>query len=304
MQLLEVNRDNARILLDYWNQIGENIPYFFRTTYECFERSLFDDTYEGMTIFRTNKVYLAQEEGQVKGFIQFGIPTFHFTEAGKITEGINIGVIRNLYFEETRNDIGRSLLDLSLSFFKENHLEDIHAFYHAMGMSCNAHHGKLHEKFDYVGKFLCEEGFEIEHENIYYICDMKEKKSECPNNSYIEASEIEDNRQRIMLFDQNDKALGSAEMKYIDKLTGTGENDAVYLAWIGIDEKARGKGLGTEFLNHIFHHCLKKGYRYLHTDTALNNKTAQKFYMRNGFTNKGITRSYVLKRNRLSAKIS
>ena len=294
MQIIEVNRDNAEILFDYWNEIGKSIPYFYRTTYKSFLKSLFDDTFEGMTIFKNNNIFVATEDGQAKGFIQYGIPTFHFTEAGKITNDINIGVIRNLYYEESRTDIGRALLDLSLNFYKENTIKDIYAFYHAMGMSCNGNHGKLHEKFNYVGKLLCEEGFEIEHENIYYICDMKEKKLEYPNNSYIRVSELDDNRQKIILYDENNDALGSAEIKYIDNLTGSIEKDIIYLVWIGIDKKIKGKGLGTEFLNHIIQYCLKKGYRYLHTDTALNNKTAQKFYIRNGFIDSGITRSYLL----------
>lgn len=296
MQLIKVNRDNVDTLFDYWNEIGKDIPYFYRTTYKLFIKSLFDDTYEGMTIFRINNVFVVQEAGQVKGFIQYGIPTFHFTEAGKITKDINIGVIRNLYYEETRIDIGRALLDLSLNFFKENNIKDIYAFYHAMGMSCNGNHGKLHEKFNYIGKLLCEEGFEIEHENIYYICDMKEKKLEYPNNSDIRVSELKDNRQKFILYDRDNKVLGSAEIKYIDNLTGSSEKDIIYLVWIGIDKKVKGKGLGTEFLNHIIQYCLKKGYRYLHTDTALNNKTAQKFYIRNGFIDNGITRSYLMKR--------
>ncbi|WP_352419069.1 GNAT family N-acetyltransferase [Proteiniborus sp.] len=297
MQIIEVNRDNAEILFGYWSEIGKSIPYFYRTTYKSFLKSLFDDTFEGMTIFKNNNIFVATEDGQAKGFIQYGIPTFHFTEAGKITNDIKIGVIRNLYYEESRTDIGRALLDLSLNFYKENTIKDIYAFYHAMGMSCNGNHGKLHEKFNYVGKLLCEEGFEIEHENIYYICDMKEKKLEYPNNSYIRVSELDDNRQKFILYDENNDALGSAEIKYIDNLTGSIEKDIIYLVWIGIDKKIKGKGLGTEFLNHIIQYCLKKGYRYLHTDTALNNKTAQKFYIRNGFIDSGITRSYLKKRN-------
>lgn len=297
MQFIKVNRDNVDTLFDYWNEIGKDIPYFYRTTYKLFIKSLFDDTYEGMTIFRINNVFVVQEAGQVKGFIQYGIPTFHFTEAGKITKDISIGVIRNLYYEETRIDIGRALLDLSLNFFKENNIKDIYAFYHAMGMSCNGNHGKLHEKFNYIGKLLCEEGLEIEHENIYYICDMKEKNLEYPNNSDIRVSELKDNRQKFILYDRDNKVLGSAEIKYIDNLTGSSEKDIIYLVWIGIDKKVKGKGLGTEFLNHIIQYCMKKGYRYLHTDTALNNKTAQKFYIRNRFIDNGITRSYLTKRN-------
>lgn len=75
------------------------------------------------------------------------------------------------------------------------------------------------------------------------------------------------------------------------------QKDTIYLVWIGIDKNIKGKGLGTEFLNHIIDYCLTKGYRYLHTDTALNNITAQKFYIRNGFIDNGITRSYIIKNN-------
>lgn len=297
MQIIEVNKDNVRILFDYWNEIGKNIPYFYNTTYQSFVSSLFDDTFEGMTIFQNNKVFISKEDDQVKGFIQYGIPTFHFTVAGKIAKDINIGVIRNLYYEGTRADIGKALLGLSLDFFERNNIKEIYAFYHAMGMSCNGNHGKLHEKFNYIGKLLYEEGFEIEHENIYYICDMKEKKLEYPNNSYIKVSELDDNRQNLILYDRDNNALGSAEIKYIDNLTESAEKDIIYLVWIGIDKKVKGKGMGTEFLNHIIQYCLAKGYRYLHADTALNNKTAQKFYIRNGFIDNGITRSYLTRRS-------
>ncbi|NLA84268.1 MAG: GNAT family N-acetyltransferase [Clostridiales bacterium] len=295
MQILRINRDNAGMLFDYWNKIGENIPYFYKNTYQAFIKSLFDDTYEGMTIFRTTYVFAALEDGQVKGFIQYGLPAFHFTEAGKITENINIGVIRSLYYDAGRIDIGKSLLDLSLDFFKDKNIKNIHAFYHAMGMSCNGHHGKLHEKYDYIGNFLCNKGFEVEHENIFYIYDMKGKSLKYPDNTGISLSDLEDNRQKFLLIDQDNKAIGSAVIVYIDNLTGLCEKDIIYLAWIGIDKEVKGKGLGTEFLNHIISYCLKKGYRYLHTDTAINNKTAQRFYERNGFINSGITRSYILK---------
>lgn len=299
MQIIEVNNGNIGILFDYWNEIGESIPYFYNTTYESFKKSLFDDTFEGMPILQNNKVYISSEDDQVKGFIQYGIPTFHFTKAGKITKDITIGVIRNLYYEETRPDIGRALLNLAINFFEINNIKDIYAFYHAMGMSCNGNHGKLHEKFDHIGNLLFEVGFEIEHENIYYVCDMKEKKLEYPNNSHMEATELDDNRQKLILYDENKNPIGNAEIKYIDNLTGFSKKDIIYLVWIGINNNIKGKGIGTEFLNHIIHHCLTKGYRYLHTDTAINNKIAQKFYIRNGFIYNGITRSYVIKSNGL-----
>jgi len=35
----------------------------------------------------------------------------------------------------------------------------------------------------------------------------------------------------------------------------------------------------------------------MHTDTALRNKVAQRFYIRNGYKDSGITRSYLIKRS-------
>lgn len=126
---------------------------------------------------------------------------------------------------------------------------------------------------------------------------MNEKKIEYEKNSYIKIYDLYDNKRQFELCDENNNTLGKAEIKYIDNLTEVLEKDIVYLVWIGIDKKFKGKGMGTEFLNHITQYCLIKGYRYLHTDTALNNKKAQKFYIRNGFVDKGLTRSYLTTRS-------
>lgn len=298
MEITEIDRDNGKLLFDYWNKIGKDIPYFYNTSYQAFLSSLFDDTFEGMTIFRENKIFIAKEKGLVTGFIQFGIPTFHFCKEGKIIKDVNIGLVRNLYYESSEINNGKGLLDLSLNFFEKNNIKDIYAFYHAMGMSCNGNHGKLHEKFNYISELLIEKEFEIEHENIYYICDMKEKKLEYPNNNHIKIYRLNDDGQMFKLYDERNNEIGSARIRYIDNITGQGEKDIIYLVWIGINNNTRGKGIGTEFLNHIISYSLDEGYRYLHTDTALNNDIAQKFYIRNGFTDNGITKSYQIKRNR------
>lgn len=78
--IIEINKDNGRFLFDYWNEIGEGIPYFYNTKYHSFKSSLFEDTFEGMPIFQDNKVFIFKEGDHVKGFIQYGIPTFHFTK--------------------------------------------------------------------------------------------------------------------------------------------------------------------------------------------------------------------------------
>lgn len=40
------------------------------------------------------------------------------------------------------------------------------------------------------------------------------------------------NWQRFVLYDESNVELGSAEIKYIDKLTGNKEKDIIYLVWI------------------------------------------------------------------------
>lgn len=295
MQIIEITRGNLKPIFRYWRAIGKDIPYFFKATYQAFERSIFDDSHDGMTIFRDSKLFAAFEDSELKGFIQYGLPNFHYSQAGKITEGVDIGVVRNLYYDRERPDIGRALLDLAFDYFKENSLKDIYAFYHAMGMSANGGHGKLHESFSYIGDLLFDVGFELEHENIYYICDMKERRIESPPNTYIKVERLDDSQQIFTLFDRDNNKLGNAQIKYIDRLIGSEQRDTVYLVWIGIDSKSRGQGLGTEFLDHICDYFLSKGYRYLHTDTAIDNRPAQSFYLKNQFVDCGITRSYIKK---------
>lgn len=51
----------------------------------------------------------------------------------------DIAVIRHLSFEENRPEIGEALLDQDESYYSR--FEEVYAFYHAFGMSCNAYHG-------------------------------------------------------------------------------------------------------------------------------------------------------------------
>jgi ribosomal protein S18 acetylase RimI-like enzyme len=87
--------------------------------------------------------------------------------------------------------------------------------------------------------------------------------------------------------------VGSAQVRYLDRLTDGYTRDTVYLTWIGVDETHRNQGIGTEFLDLMVHFLSAKGYRYLHTDTARGNIRAQHFYVKLGFQSGGFTRSYI-----------
>lgn len=292
MQVVEINNGNANKLFEYWNLIGSDIPYFFDTSYDKFIDCLFNDHFNEIEIFRENKVDVIINDKEVLGFVQYGIPNFHYTQNGELIEHPNIGVIRNLYFDSTQKELGKQLLERALEFFKNKHIIDLFAFYHAMGMSCNANHGKLHEDFDYIDRLLHNNGFIVEHENIYYELEMKTSKLDTSDDTGIIIHEINLSKLKFELTFRNE-SIGEAEVKFLNNFTDEGRKDTVYLVWIGVNNEIRGRGIGTIFLKNIINYCLDRGYTYMHTDTALNNKVAQMFYARNGFINKGITRSYI-----------
>lgn len=288
MELKRIDRENTDLLFGYWKKIGENTPYFYETCKEEFDNSLFEDTFNGERILNDNYIYAAVEENSVIGFIQYGIPGFYF-ENWKMVSNPNIGIVRNIYFKESRNDIGRELLKLALRFFEERKIVEIYGFYHAMGMSCNGNHGKLHECYQYIGKLLTENGFEIEHENVYYTLNMK--KNEIKSNISISVYKENYKKEKIELI-CNGENVGGAEVKFIDNYTGIPSNKIIYLVWIYVIDKVKGKGIGSQFMALIQNYYISKGYKTIHTDTGIDNVIAQRYYERNGFTSEGLTRSY------------
>ena len=57
--------------------------------------------------------------------------------------GSKVDLIRHFYFEANRLDVGNLLFAQCESYLKQ--FSNQHAVYHIFGMSCIAHHGKLHE---------------------------------------------------------------------------------------------------------------------------------------------------------------
>lgn len=294
MRIIDINKANVMILFEYWKELGKAIPFFYETTYEAFVSSIFFDKFNNMEIFKDNFVKAAIDGDRVVGFIQYGIPGFHYTETGELLNDPNIGVIRNLYFDREQFDIGNKLIDTALEYFNNNNYDNLYAFYHAMGMSCNGNHGKLHEDFNYISQLLFAKGFQIEHENVYYSIELSER---CLTQQFKYTLKAYDQISGMQRFDIMDGAetLGNAEVKFLNNYTGINEEDKVYLVWIGIRQAKKGMGVGTNFIEQIMNYCLSKGYKYMHADTSLNNIDAQKFYERNGFIKRGITRSYLKK---------
>lgn len=172
LELTEIHEGQGRIgqLYDYWVRIGRAVPYFFRTSPDAWARCLFHDADGSNPLFARTHVHVALDDERVVGFIQYGKPTFHYNAQGERILNPDIAVIRHLYFEESRPEIGEALLDVAESYYSR--FEEVFAFYHAFGMSCNAYHGKLHQGMGHVASLLERRGFRVRHENVYYVLPL------------------------------------------------------------------------------------------------------------------------------------
>ena len=265
----------------YRYQLQLSSPYFFSVDYDTWKKSFIDDVDgEGRSLFKELCVKGAYDESEPIGFVQYGKTAFGFDDRGEISSDVSYCVIRNLYFDENRADVGQLLLKEAMDSFPSS--ETVYAFFHYFGMSCFARHGKLFERYDHIERLLKENGFAVEHENVYYSsalgCD--------------EASEVElhlhaltKGNQQYMDFVLSGNQVGGCELHFLDDKTA-------YLRWIYVNDALTGKGIGTQCMNALKRWLYQKGITRLDTDTAVSNVIAQHYYEKNRFIREGITRSY------------
>lgn len=220
------NIDDYFELFNYCKSIES--PYFFAATYDKWKGSLFNDIDgEGRELFTQNVIKGAYENEKLVGFIQYGISSFGFDERGEISEKVHYQIIRNIYFERSCSDAGDLLLHTAMEAFDIQ--ERIYAFFHYFGMSVYARHGKIFEKYDYIGKMLERNGFVIEHENVYY--SMNELIGN-KNDIEIKFHELKKGNTQCAEFRFQDEWIGECEIHFVS-------DDTVYLRWFYIDEKSR-----------------------------------------------------------------
>ena len=152
-----IETENLEKIYNY--QIKFNAPFFISKDFSLWRKSFEEDVDgEGRVLFKEIFVKVAWEENEIVGFIQYGKTAFGFDNQGEISLDISYQVIRNLYFDENRADIGELLLKDALNEFETSN--KIYAFFHYFGMSCFARHGKLFEKYDHIEDVLKKNGFE------------------------------------------------------------------------------------------------------------------------------------------------
>lgn len=260
-------------IFDY--QTGFSAPYFFPTDFESWRESFEEDIDgEGRRLFAELRGKAAWEGERLVGFIRFGTTAFGF-------DGEPYQVIRELYFDRDREDAGRLLLREALAGFDP--ARRVYAFFHYFGMSCFARHGKLFEAFPWIGELLHSHGFVTEHENVYYSAALTEAAD--PGVTLVPHDPTPGRQQTIdFLLDRTQ--IGGCEVHALD----TPGN--AYLRWIYIHDDHQNSGLGSRCMTALKLWLRRRGLTRLDTDTALDNRRAQHFYEKNGFTRMGVTRSF------------
>ncbi|MBQ8000378.1 MAG: GNAT family N-acetyltransferase [Ruminococcus sp.] len=273
---------DVKRLEDVYNfHMSFETPYFFEVDFESWKKSFTDDIdSEGRALFKELFVKAVYDEDVLLGFVQYGKTAFGFDSSGEISSDVSHSVIRNLYFIKDRANAGELLLKEATDNLGAD--EKIYAFFHYFGMSCFARHGKLFESHTHIDALLKENGFEIEHENVYYSSAVKgDETSEVT----IVPSDLTKGNQQYIDFKINDNQVGGCEVHYPDK-------SIAYLRWIYVNGDMVGRGIGTKCLSALKHFLYGKGITRFDTDTALNNTVAQHFYEKNSFLREGVTRSY------------
>lgn len=265
----------------YHYQLRFRAPNFFSTDYRTWEKSFLDDTDgDGRPLFKALSVKAAYDENELVGFVQYGKTAFGFDDQGDISASVSYCVIRNLYFDRTNAQAGLLLLKEAMAAFEN--ADKVYAFFHYFGMSCFARHGKLFEQHTHIESLLKQNGFETEHENVYYSSILN-------GNGVSEVTvvphAVTKGNQQYIDFSLSGGQVGGCEIHLLDEKTA-------YLRWIYVNDPITGRGIGTKCMVALKDWLYQNGVTRFDTDTALSNTVAQHFYEKNSFTREGITRSY------------
>lgn len=277
--------DNREIYY-YFSEIKNAVPYWFDVDYSLWLESYNDDTdYDNDVMFGELISYAAYAENDIVGFVQFGISNYTYNENGDKDFSEKCGVIRNLYFDR-EHTCGETLISLAEEYFSEKGISKKSAFFHALGMTCYAGHGKLFCGLQHIEAALFKFGYVKEHENVYYKRLLTEGDV-ASDKALVSYGEVNPKGLQEFTITADGKTVGAGALVYLP------QGEICYLKWIYIYDTEQGKGYASAALRTIFAELYKKGIRRLDTDTADGNLIAQGLYEKVGFENMGRTRSYL-----------
>ncbi|MBQ8834866.1 MAG: GNAT family N-acetyltransferase [Oscillospiraceae bacterium] len=280
----------GKTLFDYWRSQC-TAPYHFPMTGDQWYQSMYEDVDgDGHPLFSTLIVKCSrttcQKDGEFTGLIEYGETAFGFDTSGEISSDVHHNVIRILCFDRDKPEVGEQLLHAALDHFGTE--QRIYAFFHYFGMTACARHGKLHESSPHVEALLLNNGFTVEHENIYYARILSPKDT-ADDTISLRWSDLSPGGCREFAALTEGVEVGWGQVHFLP------QGDIAYLRWIYVDEKRQHQGLGTAIMRQLFAELYQLGIRRFDTDTALSNTAAQHYYEKTGFANAGITRSYYTK---------
>lgn len=273
---------------DFW-RAHHNAPYHFPMNEDTWLQSMDEDIdSDGRQLFDWLTTHYSRtapsKSGEINGMIVYGETAFGFDASGEISDSVHHKVIRDLTFPAEAPEIGQELLSHAL--LELDGEERIHAFFHYFGMSACARHGKLHESNAHIHALLLQNGFIVEHENVYYARNLTREDTALQREISLRWQKESPGRCREFAALLGDREVGWGQIHFLP------QGDIAYLRWIYIDEKLQHQGIGTKTMYALFSELFSMGIRRFDTDTALNNIPAQHYYEKCGFSNKGITRSY------------
>lgn len=290
MNIHQLESSDRERLFAFWRAMTETVPYYFPVTEAAWWQALIAEQHGLMGLHlrpETARVWIAEAQGQILGFAQAGQPNVDISGPGGIRENpTDVLILRHLLFRPEFPEAGRALLTQALSARVPG--DRVYAFCHAHGMSCSAHHGKLHESMPWIHDLLVAAGFAVEHENLYFSLDLSAADEELP------ALELAETEPGAFEARYAGTAVGTARVVSLGALTGGASATTVYLRWMGVEAPLRGQGLGKRLLGALVAHFRAQGFLHMHLDTALGNTVAQSLYRRTGFVCRGVTRSYQL----------
>ena len=264
---------------EYWKST-HTAPYHFPAAEALWQQSIEDDTDgDGRKLFESLSLSMIPS-----GMIQYGKTAFGFDECGEISDNVHYPVIRDFVFDT--HEAGQKLLGEAMEYLGTD--ERIYAFFHYFGMSCCGRHGKLHESQKHIHDLLLQNGFVVEHENVYYSKVLGSDAASSSSISIVWRDETAGScREFAASLDGQEVCWGQVHF--------LPQGDIAYLRWIFTDGARQHQGIGTKVMHRLFYNLYQKGIRRFDTDTAKDNLPARKYYEKCGFTNEGITRSYYTK---------
>ncbi len=287
MELIEINEENIHYVYDYFESIKTTTPYIYTVSESDFTASFLHDISEGEYMFKELYAYAYIDvDHKIKAIIQYGLPNYEISYDGERNYEARVGCIRFFHMSFLSGDMGKTLYNRAMEYFRSKGITKIYAFANDYAMSCYAYQGKLYGNQHYLKLFLKNRGFTSYVESSFYTISLKRMK-DYTFNDYIsfEAEDPVKNRQFFKI-KKGLVEIGGMEIFYINSKN-------IYMNFFYILDDYRGRYWGQQALMAALMMFKKLGYERFDSDVLTDNSIAIKMYTYAKMGNIGKGQSYV-----------